>query len=182
MKINSNVDLEDEDNKDKDKMKSYDKFLVAIVVGAGLLIVAAFAIMLLRPKAEYHSEDSPEGIAHNYLLAVQKGDYERAYGYLAPSLSGIPGDLEEFIENIEDRSWSFRLDTDATLQVESVRTTGDLAVVTIRETRFYASGIFDNYQETDTFKMDLSPYDSAWRITDSERYFARCWDVIGGCR
>ena len=29
------------------------------------------------------SEDTPEGVVHNYVLAVLNKDYEKAYGYLA---------------------------------------------------------------------------------------------------
>ena len=63
--------------------------------------------------------------------------------------------LDDFTENIEDHSWSFRLDRDTTLQVDSVRVLTDRAVVTIRETYFYGGDIFEHNQTTKTFKMDL---------------------------
>lgn len=160
-----------------------DKFLIAIVIGAVLLVVLTFAVMLLRPKPEYRPEDSPENIAHNYLLALQQGDYGRAYGYLSPSLLGMPADVGEFIENIEDRSYYFRLDMDKSLQVESgVVISAERASVTVRETRFYSGGIFDSNQTTDTFKMSLKLEDGQWKIWDGDYYFRDCWNDTDGCR
>jgi hypothetical protein len=71
-------------------MKSTDKFLIGIVVGIVLLVVAAFVITLARPEPTYQVEGTPESVAHNYLLALQKEDYQRAYGYLSPTLKGYP--------------------------------------------------------------------------------------------
>lgn len=61
-----------------------DKFLTGILIGIGALIVVALALFFTRQdKREYLSEDAPEGVAHNYALAVLNKDYEKAYGYLA---------------------------------------------------------------------------------------------------
>lgn len=64
-------------------MKNTDKMLIAIVIGIVLLVVIALAITLTRPEPTYQAEDNPEGITHNYLLALQKKDYERAYVLLS---------------------------------------------------------------------------------------------------
>ena len=61
-----------------------DKFLTGILVGIGALIVLALALFFTRQdKREYLSENTPEGVAHNYALALIEKDYEKAYGYLA---------------------------------------------------------------------------------------------------
>lgn len=61
-----------------------DKFLTGILIGIGVLIVLALVLFFTRQdKREYLSEDTPEGVAHNYALAVINKDYEKAYGYLA---------------------------------------------------------------------------------------------------
>lgn len=61
-----------------------DRFLTGILVGIAVLIVIALAVFFVRKGSQaYISEDAPEGVVHNYVLAVLNKDYEKAYGYLA---------------------------------------------------------------------------------------------------
>lgn len=61
-----------------------DKFLTGILIGVGLLVVLALVLFFTRQDSrDYLAEDTPEGVAHNYVLAVLNKDYEKAYGYLA---------------------------------------------------------------------------------------------------
>lgn len=60
-----------------------DRFLTGILIGIGVLVVVALAVFLLRQDATYMADDTPEGVVHNYVLAVLNKDYEKAYGYLA---------------------------------------------------------------------------------------------------
>jgi hypothetical protein len=61
-----------------------DRFLTGILIGIAVLIVAAVAVFFARQeRVSYASEDAPEGVVHNYVLAVLNKDYQKAYGYLA---------------------------------------------------------------------------------------------------
>jgi hypothetical protein len=61
-----------------------DRFLTGILIGIAVLVVVALAVFFIRrDNQSYISEDSPEGVVHNYVLAVLNGDYQKAYGYLA---------------------------------------------------------------------------------------------------
>ena len=61
-----------------------DRFLTGILVGIVILVVVALAVFFLRQSSQsYIPEESPEGVVHNYVLAVLNDDYEKAYGYLA---------------------------------------------------------------------------------------------------
>lgn len=61
-----------------------DKFLTGILIGIGALIVLALVLFFARQdKKEYVLDSTPEGVVHNYVLAVLNKDYEKAYGYLA---------------------------------------------------------------------------------------------------
>ena len=61
-----------------------DRFLTGILIGIGLLVVLALAVFFTRQDTQsYISEDTPEGVVHNYVLAVLNKDYEKAYSYLA---------------------------------------------------------------------------------------------------
>lgn len=61
-----------------------DRFLTGILVGIGVLVVVALAVFFTRKDSQtYVSDDTPEGVVHNYVVAVLEKDYEKAYGYLA---------------------------------------------------------------------------------------------------
>src|SRR3990172_5492308 len=61
-----------------------DRFLTGILIGIGVLVIAALAVFITRKDTQtYVSDDTPEGIVHNYVVAVLEKDYEKAYGYLA---------------------------------------------------------------------------------------------------
>jgi hypothetical protein len=61
-----------------------DKFLTGILVGIGVLILLALGLFFVRQdKRAYVAETTPDGVAHNYVLAILNKDYQKAYGYLA---------------------------------------------------------------------------------------------------
>jgi hypothetical protein len=61
-----------------------DRFLTGILIGIAVLVLLALAVFFLRQNSKsYVSEEVPEGVVHNYVLAVLNGDYEKGYGYLA---------------------------------------------------------------------------------------------------
>ena len=79
-----------------------DKFLFAIAVAALLLVVSAFLVARSQPEPVYQSEGAPEGISHNYLLALRQRDFVRAYGYLSSYLEGYPDSAEAFEDLVLD--------------------------------------------------------------------------------
>ena len=158
-------------------MKSTDKFLVGIVAGVVILIGLAFAVALTRPKAAYQSDDTPEGAAHNYLLALRQGDYKRAYGYLSPGFKYFPRTLDEFISDVQDNPYQFSLNDDSvTLEVVSSKVGNDVATVQVRETTFYQGDLFNSGESTSTFGMKLRrSAQGLWQIYESDSYWAYCW-------
>ncbi len=61
-----------------------DRFLTGILIGIGALVVIALAVFFTRKDTQtYVAEDTPEGVVHNYVLAILNKDYEKAYEYLA---------------------------------------------------------------------------------------------------
>lgn len=165
-------------------MKGTDRFLIAIVMVAVALAAAAIAVMLLRPKPSYRQGATPDAAVHNYLLALQQEDYERAFLYLSPTIEGYPRSPQAFEEAVRDNSWQFRLgDTSAALEVLSARIVGERATVTVQETSFYQGGLFDSSQRTSTFEMRLRRDlpKSAWLLVESDSYWAWCWNDQKGC-
>lgn len=162
-------------------MKTTDKMLIGIVVAIVLLIAAALAITLMRPEPTYGAEDTPEGVTHNYLLALQRDEFDRAFGYLSPTLKGYPVTVERFVDDIHDNSWSFRLDTDTTLMVGAASVTGNNATVRVRESRFEGGNLFGSGQSTLDIEMQLHREDGEWKIVNAFDYFAMCWNEANGC-
>jgi hypothetical protein len=65
-------------------MMKQDRFLTGILIGIAVLVVLALVVFFLRQGSQsYVSEEAPEDVIHNYVLAVLNDDYEKAYGYLA---------------------------------------------------------------------------------------------------
>jgi len=62
-----------------------DKFLTGILVGIGALILLALILFFTRRDGarQYADDSAPDGVVHNYILALLNKDYEKAYGYLA---------------------------------------------------------------------------------------------------
>lgn len=62
-----------------------DRFLISILIGVGILAVLAIVRVLTYspPKMDYGEETTPQGVVHNYLVALYRGEYEKAYSYLA---------------------------------------------------------------------------------------------------
>lgn len=157
-------------------MKSTDKFLIGIVAGIVLIVIVAFLITMSRPEATYQADDTPEGVAHNYLLALENGEYERAYEYLSPNLHCYPVSITKFTEDVKRYSWIFREDVDNNLSVKSAEVTDDRATVQVLESRFYGGDLFDSNQNTSVFEMELRLEDGAWKVWDSDYYFAWSWN------
>jgi len=163
-------------------MKSTDKFLIGIVAAIVLIIIAALVITLAQPEPTYMTEDTPEGVAHNYLVALNKEDYERAYGYLSPVLAGYPASAGKFAEHVQDHSWNFRLSVVTTLSVEAAKIIGSKGIVRVRESSFRGGDLFNSGQSTRVFDMELEFADNEWKIVDADSYFARCWRQKRGCQ
>ncbi len=160
-------------------MKKTDKFLIGIVAGVGLLAIVSFVIVALRVDATYQPEDTPEGVAYNYLLALQQEDYARAYGYLSPGLPRYPVSASLFEIQIKNNyRFSRSLDGSTTLTIESTSMflLENRAFISVNETIFYQRDLFNSGQYTRSFDMTLEMIEGEWKIIDADAYFWGCWN------
>jgi len=153
-----------------------DRFLIGIIAGVAVLVVAAFAIALSHPAPAYRDDDTPEAAAHNYFLALQRKDYTRAWGYLAPTLPGYPKSVEDFRRDVTAHGWPDDL-ANVELRVDKATLSagGTNADVTGQRTDYYNRGLFDSGQSTDTFTLFLRREGGSWKILSSDELWWYCW-------
>ncbi len=166
-------------------MKGTDKLLVAIIIGVLLAVVAAVVVVVRHPPPSYRAENTAEDTVHNYLLALERQDYDRAYGHISPSLKGYPSSVDRFIEQVGSNTYQFPLSDDSsTLEIESSRPLGgdDLMLVTVRRTTFAKGTFFGSEQYYVQFDMQVQRESGAWKIRKSNRYFLSCWTEAAGCK
>ncbi len=159
-------------------MERTDRFLIALVGGVLLVAVLAFVLARGREQTAYRTdEDRAEAVAFNYLLALQRKDDARAYGYLDPGLPGYPKRLDIFVDDLTDRAYLRDLST-RSFQVLEAETAGDerLTRVTVQETSFVGGGLFQSDQSSDRFELRLRREDGRWLLVDGERCWWDCWD------
>jgi len=161
-----------------------DKLLYLIVAALLVLVIAAFAVVLRQQPAQYRADGTPEGTAHDYVLALSQRDMERAYALLSPDLPGRPATLERFVDDVLERPWSFGLDdAAAALQVQATEVLATGATVRVRRTVFRDQGLLDSGQYTDQTNLRLKPGpDGTWYIAGGDRFVNECWLDPTGCR
>jgi hypothetical protein len=157
-----------------------DKFLWAIVAGIIILVILAFVVIARRPSPEFLPEESPASAVHNYLLALQLGDYERAYGYLSPDLA-YPADVNEFFDSLNRRPWEFSGTDNFSLVVETSEPVSSNSVaVTVRQI-YNNNALFGSGDYSETFKMRVEDTPAGWKLVSGERFWSTCWGDRDTC-
>lgn len=139
-----------------------DKFLIGILAGIVLLVIVAVVVVLSRtPGSEaYRTDNSPEAVVHNYFLAVQRKDYEKAHSYLSDDLKNKPN-LDQFIIDMS-RSSDFQ---EFSLKIGEVFSGDQHTQVTVSLTSFSGGNIFESGRYT-TQDVALLRADAAgnWKL------------------
>ncbi len=125
-----------------------DRGLWYILGGVGALVVLALLVFFLRPQPEYMDESTPKGVVHNYLLALYRGDFERAYGYLA-DWENKPSQLD-FLETLHASQEGIQR---TTVRLGDATIVGDEAVVEAT-IRYSSSDPFgSNWSQSEGFRL-----------------------------
>lgn len=153
-------------------MYKSDKYFWGIVGWVTLIIVYFISMQLVGPYRKYISEDTPEGVVNNYLLALHKEDYEKAYGYLSPIMLHYPRGVDEFTTEVKDEfPYNHENINGFFITVDS----SDSRRVYANATR----GTYQYYYRSTSFK--LAQIDGEWKIyagseySYNNDYFDRCW-------
>ena len=144
-----------------------DKFLTGILIGVGALIILALVLFFFRQdKRDYLPDDTPEGVTHNYALAVLNKDYEKAYGYLA-DLKYKPT-YEEFRQSFLN---GMANPENTGLDVGAATITGDEAVVDLTLYYSYSDPFSSRTGSPD--RALLVNQDGNWKVSSMPYSF---WD------
>ena len=153
-----------------------DKFLIGIVVGIVLLVIVALAAVLLRtPENEaYVDDDTPAGVVHNYFLAVQRKDFEKAYSYLSDDLKSKP-DLNEFTRQID----YLGNHSESALRIRETRPGEAQTQVDVSITTYRPGGLFDSGSyTTDNTAYLRAADDGEWKLIEfPSPYWSYEWDL-----
>ena len=151
-------------------MKS-DRFLTGILIGIGVLVVVALVFFFVRQGGQsYVSDDNPAGVTHDFILAVIKGDYERAYQYMPDN--NLKPSLDAFRTSLMASRQGF---ADYSAQVGDVAVIGDTANVVV--VMIYNSGNPFNTYNRQQQSGELQRQDGAWKVTQMPYPF---WDSNWG--
>lgn len=145
-----------------------DRFLTGILIGIAVLVVVALAVFFLRRDTQtYISEDAPEGVVHNYVLAVLNDDYDRAYGYLA-ELENKPT-----FEQFRDAFVTGTVNPDSSaVDVGASQINGDTASVEVAIIYNPSDPFSTGYR--DVQRALLVRQDEAWKLSAMPTYYF--WD------
>ncbi len=144
-----------------------DRFLTGILIGIGVLILLALGLFFTRQeKRDYVADKVPEGVVHNYVLAILNKDYEKAYGYLA-DLEHKPT-YEEFRQSFFNGMIN---PTSTGVDVGTAEINDDEAVVTLTLFYSYNDPFSSGYESTD--RALLVEQNGAWKLNTMPYNF---WD------
>ena len=145
-----------------------DRVLTGIFIGIGVLIIAALAVFFVRKDTQtYVSEETPEGVVHNYIVAVLEKDYEKAYTYLA--------DLENkpTFDQFRDSFVTGMLNPDnSAVDVGDSEITGDDAFVEVAMIYNSSDPFSSGYR--DVQRAILLKQGNTWKISSMPTYYL--WD------
>ncbi len=141
-----------------------DRFLAGILIGIGLLVVLALVVFFNRKDTQtYISDDTPEGVVHNYVVAVLNKEYEKAYSYLA--------DLENkpTYDEFHDSFLTGMVNPDSSgVDVGQSDITGDDATVEVTLVYNASDPFSTGYR--DTQRAILVMQNGAWKISSMPQY------------
>ena len=145
-----------------------DRFLTGILIGIGLLVVIALTVFFTRNDSQtYVTEDTPEAVVHNYVVAVLNKDYEKAYGYLADL------DYKPEFDGFKQPFLNGSVNPDgAGVDIGVSDITGDEASVEV--TLIYNPGDPFSTGYRDTQRAALVRQNGAWKISFMPTYYF--WD------
>jgi hypothetical protein len=151
-------------------MKTSDKVLIGILTGIILVVVVGFVIAFRWTEPEYRTENTPEAVAYNYVLALQKEDEFNAFQGLYSHGGKFPGTLAKFKM---DQHWSPRI-FDGSIEISFVSSNATNATVVVKVIRSDTGSFFNTEYTTNDYRVELRQKQNEWKILSFERCYQDC--------
>ncbi len=139
-------------------MMKQDRFLTGILIGIVVIIIAALIMFSTRKdNLNYVDDSTPEGVIQNYVVALHKHDFNKAYSYLAEMVN--KPSLEYFSQSFLNHNVD---PTNSGLEIGKTEISGNTASVSLGVI-MSANGPFSSgYQNTEYAQLILQNGD--WKI------------------
>ena len=135
-----------------------DRFLLGILIGIGVLVVVALTLFFVRPDNQSYVDDStPNGVVHNYSLALYQEDYEKAYGYLGEA------EFKPTFSEFQKSFFNHYVDPrNAGLEIGESKISGEDAFVTLYLIYNPSDPFSSGYRNTETAQLERQ--NGKWKI------------------
>ncbi len=136
-----------------------DRFLLIIlIVITGLAVLAVGLFFLRQGQQDYGPDDTPQGVVRNYVVALGKKDFQRAYAYLREG-QGKP-DFDRFRQDFLAR----QLDISGTaVQIGETQPSGADVIVSLQVIHSGGGPFGDVYRESSSGVVTKDAA-GAWKI------------------
>lgn len=135
-----------------------DRFLTGILIGIAVLIVLALVVFFVRKdNLTYVADNTPEGVVQNYVVALHKRDFDKAYAYLA-DLESKPTP-EQFRQSFLNHTVD---PANAGLEIGKAEISGETATVSLGVIFSPSDPFSSGYRNTEY--AQLVQENSAWKI------------------
>jgi hypothetical protein len=136
-----------------------DRFLLVILAATGLLIILAVALFFIRQNTQtYGPEDSPEGVLRNYLLAINRKDFSRAYEYLLDTET--KPDFEQFQINLKRKTDLINRTALKIVSIDLAENEAEIKVIVSRE----GADLFESRYTSQRTVVSVFQ-DGVWKLT-----------------
>lgn len=144
--------------------RSSDRLLLFLLAGVGIVLLAGIVALLLvgsRKPAEF-SEGSPEKVVQQYLIALENGRWEEAYGYLSDSVKTDTPEGKNVKQDYERRV--VRRESSTRIILERSEATGSDATVAVSISTFRSTGPLDTSEFSQRIDFRLRLEGGQWKI------------------
>lgn len=135
-----------------------DRFLTGILIGIIVIIAAAlFLFSIRKDNLSYIDDSEPGGVIQNYVVALHKHDYAKAYTFLA-DLTNKPS-LEYFSQSFLNHNID---PTNSGLEIGKAEISGNTASVSLGVIMSATGPFSSGYQNTEYAQLVLQ--NGEWKI------------------
>ena len=137
-----------------------DRLLVIMTAGIGLIVLAGLvALFVVNAREEVQfSQDSPEWVVQQYLKALEGGNWEEAYGFLADSVK------DTNTRRSYEKRMPEHIEQSRRILLEKSEVTDGQARVIVSIATFQSSGPMSTSEYTQRIDFRLKQEGGQWKI------------------